>query len=67
MRSEKQERWYAEQKCISISKETHEILNDIRDEYKRRHRRNITLGYIVEMLMTNDKIITDIYNEIKHS
>lgn len=65
MRSDKQEQWYTDQKCVSIRKEIHSDLNRIRDEYVKRYHRNITLGYIIEMLLSNDSIITGIYNEIR--
>ena len=64
MRSDKQEQWYTDQKCVSIRKEIHSDLNRVRNEYVRRYHRNITLGYIIEMLLSDDPIITGIYNEI---
>lgn len=63
MRSEKQEQWYADQKCISIKKDTHEVLNRVRIAYIKQYHRNITLGSIIEMLLNNDSVITAIYNE----
>lgn len=64
MRSKKQEAWYSDQKCISVHKDVHNKLNQVRDEYVKRYHRNITLGYIVEMLLSHDDIITGLYNEV---
>ena len=64
MRSKKQEAWYSDQKCISVHKEVHDKLTSVRDEYIKRYHRNITLGYIVEMLLSDDEVITCIYNEV---
>ena len=64
MRSQKQEAWYNDQKCISVHKDVHNKLNRVRDEYIKRYHRNITLGYIVEMLLINDEVIANIYNEV---
>lgn len=65
MRSKKQEAWYSDQKCISIHRDVHNKLTHVRDEYVKRYHRNITLGYIVEMLLSNDDVITNIYNEVR--
>ena len=64
MRSKKQEAWYNDQKCVSVHKNVHNKLNLVRDEYIKRYHRNITLGYIVEMLLSHDEIITGIYDEV---
>lgn len=65
MRSNKQEAWYSDQKCISIHKDVHDKINRVRSEYVKRYHRNITLGYIVEMLLSNDFVVTNIYNEVR--
>lgn len=65
MRSKKQEAWYSDQKCVSIHKDVHDKINRVRDEYVKRYHRNIALGYIVEMLLSNDEVITNIYNEVR--
>ena len=72
MRSKKQDTcnvhekkaWYNDQKCISVHRDVHNKINHVRNEYVKRYHRNITLGYIVEMLLSHDEIITGIYNEI---
>ena len=65
MRSKKQDAWYSDQKCISVHIDVHNKLSRVRDEYVKRYHRNITLGYIVEMLLSRDEIITGIYNEVR--
>ena len=65
MRSPKQEAWYNDQKCISIHKDVHDKLNRVRDEYIKRYHRNITLGCIIEMLLNDDEVITNIYNKVR--
>ena len=51
-------------KTISINIELHDILRKIRLEYITRTHRNITLGCVVYLYLTNDPIITDITKQI---
>ena len=51
-------------KTISINIELHDILRKIRLEYVARTHRNITLGYVMYLYLTNDPIITDITKQI---
>lgn len=65
MRNLKQEQWYADQKTVSINKDIHSELTDVRNMYIKRYHRNITLGSLIELLIRNDAVITAIYNEYK--
>lgn len=51
-------------KTISIDIELHEILRKIRAEYINRTHRNITLGYIMYLYLTDDPVIIDIKKQI---
>ena len=51
-------------KTVSINIELHDILRKIRAEYIARTHRNITLGCIMYLYLTNDPIITDITKQI---
>lgn len=51
-------------KTISIDIELHEILRKIRAEYINRAHRNITLGYIMYLYLTDDPVIIDIKKQI---
>ena len=67
MRNTKQEQWYAGQKTVSINKDIHSELTDVRNMYIKRYHRNITLGNLIELLIRNDAVITAIYNEYKYA
>lgn len=51
-------------KTISIDIELHEILRKIRIEYIKRTRRNITLGCIMYLYLTDDPVIVGIKKQI---
>ena len=49
--------WHNGQTTIAIPKETHERLKQLRDAYRAKHRRNVCLGDLIEMLLDDDPVI----------
>lgn len=47
---------------VCIRRELYDELKEIRKEYIHEYHRNITIGYLIEMLFNNDPII----NKLKH-
>lgn len=49
--------WHNGQTTIAIPKETHERLKQLRDAYRAKHRRNVCLGDLIEMLLDDDPVM----------
>ena len=49
--------WHNGQTTIAIPKETHERLKQLRDAYRTKHRRNVCLGDLIEMLLDDDPVM----------
>jgi hypothetical protein len=65
MITDKKKEWFAGQHCVSIRNEIHANLTKVRELYIKRYHRNITLGNIIELLLTSDDIITALYKEVQ--
>lgn len=56
--------WYNGQRNVFISEEIHKKLTDVRELYRREERKNITLGAILEGILNNDTVISEMFNEV---
>lgn len=52
--------WHNGQTTIAIPKETHERLKQLRDAYRAKHRRNVCLGDLIEMLLDDDPVMEEL-------